>query len=250
MRADDVRPERLVLVIGNARSGTTVVGSILDSHQAILCANETRASNNFWRGLNRQDIVTEIVENSRAHYDSGRVWTGYQYRIDTPDKELSSIRVLGDKVWNPALLLMAGQRDLLSGLSATMDCPVVLVHCVRNPFDVIATMHRRSGASLLDRLRWYTMHCEAVQMLIERGEPVFLLRHEELVGAPAAVASELFMWLGQEVDEEHLDRIKGVVFRDPRRTRQEVEWEPGLVRSVERLVERFAFLSGYGLDTD
>jgi hypothetical protein len=39
-----LRPSRFALVVGNARSGTTIVGSIIDCHPNMLCANETRAS--------------------------------------------------------------------------------------------------------------------------------------------------------------------------------------------------------------
>jgi hypothetical protein len=241
-------PQKFVLVVGNARSGTTIVGAIIDSHARMICANETTASANFWRGWNRQQIVNEVVANSAANYTAGRPSEGYSYAIETDDKHDGGIVVIGDRVWNPALLLMAGQRALLSNLEQVMGCSVVLVHCVRNPFDVIATMHRRSGASLRDRLRWYTMHCEAIQIIIERSFPMLLIRHEDLIAEPGVVCQELFGWLGHSTSNEHLARIQSRLSAQRHRSRATVGWSPEVVQEISELTSRFTYLAGYNLE--
>jgi len=247
---DFLNPRSFVLVVGNARSGTTIVGSIIDSHPRMICANETTASANFWRGLDRREILEEIAANSAANYASNRPSEDYVYAIETEAKFSGDIAVIGDKVWNPALLLMAGQSKLLDNLQELMRCSVVLVHCVRNPFDVVATMHRRSGLSLRDRLGWYTMHCEAMQMILDRDEfPVLLVRHEDLVADSRAVCRRMFGWLGHVTTDEHLTRIQKRLFLQPHVTRASVDWPADIVAEVADLTSRFSYLSGYRLES-
>ena len=243
-----VTPQKFVLVVGNSRSGTTIVGAIINSHAHMICANETTASSNFWRGLGRESILKEIIENSEANYAAGRLSEGYSYAIETDNKASSDIGVIGDKVWNPALLLMAGQRTLLASLEQLMRCSIVLVHCVRNPFDVIATMHQRSGASLRDRLRWYTMHCEAIQIIIERGDhPILLVRHEELITDPCGVSRHMFAWLGHSTNKEHLARIQRKILKTPHISRNSVDWPADISEEVFSLILRFPYLTEYSL---
>lgn len=242
----EIAPEKFLLIVGNSRSGTTISGAIVDSHPKMLCANESSASSAFWRGMDKQKIFQNIVENCRKNIATNRASQGYLYTIPTPDKVSGDIAVMGDKIWNPALLLLAGQRDLISTLENRIGSKAVIIHCVRNPFDVIATMHKRSGASLEDRLGWYTMHCEAINLLIARAEqPIFLLRHEDLIENPLDMSRNLFHWLGYPARAEHLVDIGSKIFREPRRSRFDVDWSAQLIAKVDELCRRFHFLNGY-----
>jgi len=235
---------KFVLVVGNSRSGSTLLGSVLDSHANILCANESDESKVFWRSLSREQIIAGIERNSADNTASGRFSEGYHYAIETPAR--GAVEIYADKIWNPALLLLAGDRGLIGRLAETMSAPVSLVHCVRNPFDVIATMHKRSGATLEDRTRWYFMHCEAALSLYERGEAVYDVRSEVLIADPRETSASLFNWLGQASDAAHLDRIAAVVAPAANRSRDKVEWRPALATSIERRFADYPFLRGYG----
>jgi len=240
--------DAFALVVGNARSGSTLLGGILDSHPNVLCANESNASQIFWRGLSREAIVAEIEANSRDNAARGRPSEGYQYAI--PSEPKGDIAVYADKTWNPALLLLAGDRGLTGRLSETMQAPVRLIHSVRNPFDVIATMHKRSGASIEDRTRWFFMHCEAAQNLIDRGEPIHCVRHERLSADPRAESAAMFAFIGLTPSGLHLDTIAQAVSPKPSRTRESIEWTAIHRRAIERRAAAFSFLDGYRFDAD
>lgn len=236
--------EKYVLVIGNSRSGTTIVGSILDSHPRIICGNETASSATYWRGATFESITVEIHENSARNAKQGRPSEGYHYAIASAPK--SDIAVLADKIWNPAVLVLAGDRMLLSRLQDKMGVPISLIHCVRNPFDTIATMHRKSGATIQDRIRWYFMHCEAIQMLIERGDtPILEMHNEELVRDAQGASRDIFNWLGYPASQQHLAEIRSVVSPTYNRARQALAWEHHLVDEVQRRASAFPFLSRY-----
>jgi hypothetical protein len=239
-------PSRFALVVGNARSGTTIVGSIIDCHPNMLCANETRASAKFWDNLSKPDIIQELINNSEANLQSSRPSSGYVYGIETSTKHFEDINVIGDKIWNPALLLLHGNQNLLQRLAETLGCEVVIVHCVRHPFDVIATMHHRSGASLLNRTRWYFMHCEAAQAIIERSDfKFYTVFHERLIAHPEIEIQMIYRFLGHDMPGEIIDRIKRVLLPSPKKTRETVDWPLVVVDEIESQMKRFRFLDQY-----
>ncbi|MDC3049077.1 hypothetical protein OA162_05180, partial [Synechococcus sp. AH-736-A19] len=71
--------EGYCLIVGNARSGTTIIGSVIDAHPNAVIANETKASASFWEGLSRESILNEVMENARLNYESNRISSGYEY---------------------------------------------------------------------------------------------------------------------------------------------------------------------------
>jgi Sulfotransferase domain len=246
---DSLRPSHFALVVGNARSGTTIVGSILDAHPRIICANETRASNAHWTNLSAQEIVDEIISNVEMNHVNQRQSSGYSYKIETAEKSFENIDVIADKIWNPTLLLLHGDRSLLTNLAQIIGCRILLVHCVRNPFDVIATMHQRSGADLSDRCRWYFVHCEAAQALSEREDvEMITVYHEELLRNSQIEIERLYRFLGQETGLDIFSNVRRVLFPEARRTGQMVKWPSPVVDEIRSQMARFAFLQRYELD--
>jgi hypothetical protein len=235
-----------VLIVGNARSGSTLLGSIIDAHPCAVIGNETMASQTFWRGLERQEILGDILANSKHSNDSGRMSEGYSYAIDQ-ETELAKVRVMGDKVWNPAILMLHGDAKLIGGLKAAIGAPVKFIHAIRNPFDVVATMHGRSGASLSDRAHWYFMHCDAAEAVRDKSDGSgYVEAHlETLLAEPDEVIPQVTSFLGLEPSEEHLAACKEMLFKEPRRTRYSVAWDEDVVCDMLERMKRFDFLHLY-----
>lgn len=63
IKADELSPERFVLLVGNVRSRTTIAGLIVDSHPRMLYANESSLSRSQWFGSDRASIMSDIVSN-------------------------------------------------------------------------------------------------------------------------------------------------------------------------------------------
>lgn len=235
--------KKFVLVIGCARSGTSMVGAIVDSHPNMLRAHESSASRALWQGRSRNDILDEIRANSASYGASNRPSEGYEYAIESEPKQ--EIHVFADKVWNPALLNLSAT---IKQIAEIMEAPVALVHCTRNPFDVIATMHRRSGAPLRDRARFYFMHCDAAQMLYDRGHTPVEIANHELIADPSTVSARLFDGLEFPASASHLDRIAARVSKKLSRTREQVEWPSGLVTEISERAAQYAFLRGHSFN--
>lgn len=240
-----------LLIVGNARSGSTLLGSILDSHPDAMVANETLASGSFWRGLDRAAILGEIARNSEHHRKTGRAGGGYSYFSgkEIPAKN-SRILLAGDKVWNPATLLLHGDFGLIGRLETTLGVPVKVIHAVRNPFDAIATMHLRSGASLQDRTLWYFMHCDAVCAIRDRLDASRYLDvyHEGLIEEPDVVLPVICRFLGLGCPGGYLDSCRKMLYEKPSQSRYKVTWRSDVVADILRRLPQYPFLHRYAGD--
>jgi hypothetical protein len=147
--------------------------------------------------------------------------------------------------------LLHGNPGLLRSLEERLGIPVKLVHAVRNPFDVIATMHRRSGAPIADRIRWYFMQCEAAAALAHRLPPERFLEshHAALLAAPDEELGRLVDFVGLERDGAHLEAVRQKLFSRPRRTAGEVAWKADEIAEVVRRMAEFQFLHRYLCET-
>lgn len=239
-------------MIGNARSGSTLVGSLLDAHPRMAVANESVASQQLWRDVDRDRLLSGLVANARDNAATGRPSEGYSYAVPgLANGRGESFTVIGDKVWNPATLLLHGDHALLPRLEALVGAPLFLIHAVRNPFDVITTMSRRSGASLADRTRWFFMHCDAVAAIRDRWprERYLDVRHERLLEAPEAALATLCGFLGEDAPQDYLTGCARFVFAAPTRTRGTRGWSDAARIEVERRMRGYDFLDGYSFET-
>ena len=240
-----------LLIVGSARSGSTLLGSLLDAHPNAVVANETLASISFWRGLDRRSILDEIARNSEHHRKTGRTAGGYSYFSgkDVPHKN-SHILIAGDKVWNPATLLLHGDGKLIERLETTLGVRVKIVHAVRNPFDAIATMHIRSGDSLHDRMLWYFMHCDAVCAIRNRLDISQYLdvHHEELIENPNVILTTACHFLGLDCPSEYLNSCRRLLYEEPSKSRHKVTWQSGLVANILDKIQQYPFLVRYAWD--
>jgi hypothetical protein len=236
---------RFLLIVGNARSGSTILGAALDAHPEVVIANESKESANFWRGVDGRAICEGILANAEDQAVSGRMSSGYKYQIGLAPSTKATIRVLGDKIWNPATLLLHGNHGLIRSLEERMGAPIVVINSVRNIFDTVTTMHRRSGATIVDRLRWFAAHCEAIAAIVERLPPdrFMHIHHENLVLHPEEEIKKCCRLLDLDYEVNHVTEVKKLLFKRPNMARNQVSWTANEISEAECIIDRFPWLS-------
>lgn len=239
------------LVIGSPRSGSTLLGAVIDAHSKAIMANETGASGRFWRGLTRDEILIEIAQSASVHSRTRRASRVHRYPEGGTPRSKTDIIVVGDKIWNTATLMLHGKPSLISSLQERMQARLCLVHSVRNPFDTITTAHRKSGASLKDRMRWCFMHYEAVAALHERlpASTIIDVHHEDLLAEPERQLDRLCTFLGLPVQDEQMLAVREFLFDSPRRPSADQDWPAADVDEVLQRIERLGFLHRYRHET-
>lgn len=236
-----------LLIIGNARSGSTLIGSIINAHKNAIIANETQASRIFWEGLTKEDLYKIIEQNVLEIEDSQFLYSGYKPISSDRIIEKTNPIIIGEKIWNPATLLLHGKYNLIEQLSITIGLPILLIHSIRNPFNAIATMHLKSGAPIADRIAWYFMHCEAVKMISKRCNSVNFLHvyHEDLITNSAQEISAMCSFLNLPIHAQHLTVVKQSLFNKPNESRNLVSWSNNEILQISRKMENYEFLHKY-----
>ena len=250
-RFDDL--QAYCMFIGYPRSGHSLLGALLDAHPEAVIAHEADVLRYVQAGFRRLQVFSLILENSRGYGTRREIV--YDYTVPGQwQGRYRRLRVIGDKKGGRSTRRLAASPKLLQRLRQTVGVPVRFVHVARNPFDNIATIFERSspGRGLDAAVSEYLALCATVQELRQRlGAGAMLdVRHETLLASPHQSLQQACAFLGLEEEPAYLDACAGILYAAPRRTRHHVEWPREQVDRVERAIERFEFLAGYGFGDD
>jgi hypothetical protein len=240
------------MFIGHGRSGSTLCGSLLTAHPEIVIGHEADALAFVQRGMTRDQLYAVLIRRDRRFADRGNRSQEYNYNV--PDQwqgRFQQIRVIGDKESAATTRRLRQAPQLLSRLREQVRVPIRIVHPIRNPFDNITTIARRSGASLEQSAERYFTLTQANATLIDtvKDAEILTVRHEDLISEPKQQLKTLVEWLGLSADEAYLAACAGIVYKSPSRSRKKAPWTPDLIRSVQSRVEQYPFLRGYTFDT-
>ncbi|HEY3248762.1 MAG TPA: sulfotransferase [bacterium] len=241
----------LCLFIGYPRSGHSLVGSLIDAHPRAVIAHEVNVLDFLARGFSREQIFVLLRDNARAFARKGRRWSGYAYAVPGQwQGRFTRLEVIGDKKGGGTTKALRRSPQLLDRLAAVVGVPVRFIHVIRNPYDNISTMARRSRRPLETAIEAYFGLSRAVVDVRSALAPGAMLdlRYEDLVADPPRRVRDLCAFLGLEAPDDYLRACAGIVFGAPRQTRFEVPWPDESVDRVAERIAEFPMLHGYAYD--
>jgi hypothetical protein len=239
--------------IGHNKSGTSMVGALLDAHPNVILADEVDALQYVQAGLARDQIFHLLLKGSRTEARKGRVtarrlepysyWVPGQWqgRYTTP-------LVVGDSTSGTSTRRLGASAGLLDRLPLVMSgVDVKVVQVIRNPFDPISVMMVRGRRSMENSIDHYFAACETLVRLRRAlgTEALLPVRHEAFVGEPEAELARVCRFVGVEPDPQYLRACASIIRRRPDRSRDMVTWTEPWIDVVEERIGRFDFLRGY-----
>lgn len=244
--------ERFCFFIGYARSGHSLVGSLLNAHPSVVISHELDCIRYVRMGFRRSQIYSLILQRDNAFESIGRIWTGYNYSVPGAHQgDHRAVKVIGDKRGRRSALELNQRPELLDRLRNRVGVPIRVIHVTRNPFDNIVAEARRFNLTLEAATRWYEKSCVAVAATRLQLSPDELLDipYESLDPDPRSVLTQLCSFIGVEALPDYLEACSSVVRPVTKRRRDSVEWTPTDVRGVETLIKRYDFLGQYSFDS-
>lgn len=238
--------------VGYPRSGHTLVGSLLDAHPHAVVAHELGALRFFARGWPAARVWSLVLESARQFGERGRRWEGYSYDVPgAPHGRGDPLLVVGDKKGGGNTRLLAAHPELLDRIEGQASARLRLLHVVRNPFDIVATRHRRTREDVAALTDATVGLLDDVAVLAARAGPdrFLTVRHEDVVADPRASLRRIAAYLDLDPAPEWLEACASIVVGPPRRTRAEVSWSPEMRGAIERAIDRHGFLAGYAFDS-
>ena len=87
-----------LMFIGQPRSGTSLLGSLLNAHPYALVGHELNALRYVRRGYTRRQLFWLLLMKDREFARRGRNWTGYDYAVSGQwQGRFEKLLVIGDK---------------------------------------------------------------------------------------------------------------------------------------------------------
>ena len=250
--------EAFCLFVGHARSGHTLVGSLLNAHPEVVIAHELNVLRVLQRGFDREQIGALLLERDRDFGAMGRQWTGYDYEVPGQwQGRFRHLRVLGDKRAGATTHELFHQPALLDRLQATMGVPLRVIYVVRNPFDNIARMVKRHEApgepppfeTAVDRYFRHVRIARRTQAQLG-GEGFHVVHLDDLVRDPRVTLADVCRFFGLDAPDDWAAACAGVVSPAPSGARHQVAWTPEVLADVARRIGNHPHLARYRFDDD
>ena len=246
--------ERYCMFIGYPRSGHSLIGALLDAHPNMIIAHELHTLKHIYSGFSKRQIYYLLLKNSRTFAKAGREWSGYSYKVPNQWQGVfKKLQVIGDNKGEGSLLRLRSNPRLLQRLQSNIGIKIKFIHIIRNPYDNISTISKKSGRRKLDikeSVDHYFSLCETVASIKKRieGDDLFELRHETFIDDPKTYLKKLCHILGVDASNDYLNDCASIVFRSPHKSRHDTEWSCELIDRVKLKIDKFPFLQGYSYE--
>ena len=239
------------MFVGYPRSGHSLIGSLLDAHPNMLVAHELSTLKYLLAGFKKKQIFYLLLDNSRAFTEAGRSWGGYSYKVPYQwQGRFRKLQILGDKKGLGSTLLLRLYPKLLQKLRNTINIRLRFLHVVRNPYDNISSISKGGNKSLIDSIELYFSLCETVADVRKKlkTEELFEIRHETFIDDPKNFLKNICSFLGTDAPEDYLNGCASIVFKSPRKTRYNAQWNNVLIDIVKERIAEVPFLEGYSYE--
>jgi hypothetical protein len=224
------------------------MGSIIDAHQYVMLGDEVELADLVRQGHGQEYIFRQLRERSAQGPRSSipKLWQG----------RCKELRVIGVKPRPPIGWYShrgryrAGRAvNTVKALLEVLRVPMVFIHPLRNPYDIIAAWVRHNWVRPLEasaEMFFDTYdQCTAVR---ELGYPWLDIRLEDLIVRPHGEITDLCQFLGLEASAEYVGRCAKALWAKPRQRRGEVIWTSGLIARVAEGIAERGLLEGYTYD--
>lgn len=268
--------DRFVFFVGYARSGHSIIASMLDAHPNVVIAHEYAL---FSRWLEHPDLYNRqkaslfntLYNSSRYSAQNGlrQGVTKKGYSLEVPGwfqgTYEGGITVIGDKAGGMTAQVYrknrAGFLSVYKQLQSTTMVPVHAIHVIRNPYDNIATMllyneHVKNKVNesfkynnveaLNKQVRAYFSQVESVLSLIETiGLNVITIHHSDFIANPKATMRRLCNTFSLTCSERYLHAVAEHTYMTESHSRHLVTWTPELLNLVARNMAKYPLFKSY-----
>lgn len=274
--------ENFLFFVGYGRSGHSIVASILDAHPNVIVAHEyylfDKLANLYW---NRQLQIKRRLfdELYWSSYDSAlRGWRanlnttkGYNLNLKgTWQGQFGRLKVIGDKTAGSTAMLYHRSplvfKRTLTTLEKITGIPHSVLHVVRNPYDMVATValyqasedpgNFKVNASVANKFRDYSYMKMAADIVLTKAAAVgnmvedcklhLLEVHlEDLISDPSTVIYRMCHFLDVPCDPAYMRVCQSKVFQRPSRSRDLVMWPEPVKRRIREAISNFSFFHRY-----
>lgn len=245
------------MFVGQVKSGSSLIGSLLDAHPNVILADEADALQYISNGFSRDQLFHILLKASHREALKGRVTARRlkAYSLLVPDQwqgQYSKLEVIGDSKAGPSTRRFSRDPNLIQRLNEVMTgVDVKLIQVIRNPYDPISLMMIRGRRSFENAIDHYFDYCETLTQMhakIDRSS-LLAVKYEDLIHQPEVNLLKVCNFLGLETTAEYISACINILYRSPERSRHLVPWSPYWIEVVKHKIDQFDFLEGYSYES-
>ena len=257
--------QRYVMFLSFARAGHSWIGSVLDAAPNALVANEYDTISTFMknrRNMTQDMLFKELAKNSFLCGKYGRIQV-YNYSIPGLWQgklgDGKTIEVIGDKKGGITMVLLSSfgkpwkdkhaaeaLEKFLQDFRDFVKVPLRVVIVLRNPFDIIATQHLRSGRKRIDSILLLNRYERIMWVSENLFEPkeVHVMTMESFASDTERELKLLCEFVGIQCPSNMIQKVNNLTHHTPHSTYGLVEWRKDQVMEINRFI--VTYLSTYG----
>ena len=277
--------EKFVFFVGYARSGHSMIGSVIDAHPDMVIAHEYFLFDKCIDMLKQgKDMFEDKVKLFNSLYVNSFLtakcgWRsgansakGYNFKMNLHwQGTFNRLSVIGDKSGGSAAEWIAtavGQSCLQNMMK--LNVPLVAIHVVRNPYDMIATSVIYTVYGLVDKATLGSNKHVTEDQLLHAARSIFDLAStisnlsslfserltilevhiEDYIQSPRSVIEELCHSLGVDCPQDYVEECTMKVYSSVSRSRDHIAWPPKVRYFVDQQMKAFPFFKGYSFKND
>jgi hypothetical protein len=251
--------DTFVMFIGYPRSGHSLIAALLDAHPNIVMGMEWGVLSHIKMGYNKYQIFYSLVRNSRSfNRRKKNVWTDYSYQVSEMwQGKFKNINVIGDKLGGRTSIMIMDNPELLNQLERVMNKSIKLIHVIRNPFDTITTMAKRSfekkgttadlnSMDLSPFIKSYFDRVKTISSLkLDKRIGIYDLYHEDFINRSGEILKDLLFYLGVKDHKDYIEKCSEILYDTPHKSRLLVKWPDELIHFVQKNINKYEFLRRY-----
>ncbi len=244
-----------VIFLGYARSGGSLMGSLLDAHPNAIISHEMDAIGLLQhRWFNRENVFPLLLKNSEEFAKYKRTWSRYSYYVPNQFQgKFKNLQIIGDKQGGKSTERLGENLRLIEVLRKKLNVRLKFIHHQRNPFDMLSTSSRNFKQDpVQDYLIEYHFkqcrHIKEIRDLVPK-EDYLCGYHEQMIKDPKAHLKKLCDFLSLECSDQELQDCKSIIFESPNKSRHKSTWNNKLIAKVQNRIDQFDFLRGYNYES-
>ena len=269
--------KRFVFFIGFARSGHSIIASMLDAHPNVVIAHEYSLFSKWLENpilhSNKTWLFNTLYENSLYNSAEGLRMKNAKkkgYSLIIPGwwqgKYNRNIQVIGDKAGGMTAQVYGRNHSAFSATYQQLKhmlsgLPISVIYVLRNPFDNIATMllynhHQRRSVNqthkfidddaLKIQITSYFNQVRTVTDMIRRYHFNVLEVHNiDMISDPKKTMRKVCSHLHIDCPDNYLHICAQVTYPAESRSRELVQWSEENIRIVAQKIQRFESLQRY-----
>jgi hypothetical protein len=226
----DIEGKILLLFIGSPRTGSTLLGQILNYHPECLVANEARfITKVVVQGLPFEKALKNVEETALKQFEKGlekdskygktidryqSKWLPFGDLSKGPEFKKKEIKVVGDKKAGGATQAFIDKPDeMLKFLTAHPKAS--LLQTIRNPVDAAVSYMKSHEVKPFEKA------CEEIIMKTHTAyvlgkhvsNPYFYVYYEDLINDPEREIGKILTWLNINCSNSWLSKISSRINR-------------------------------------